>query len=124
MSDAMTNEYTVEQLKSTFEVKRWLVSAKLDAQPESEQDSRIRVLAEFCNFQGRDPKVMIDEVLRGGEEDGQYTIAIKARRELDAAINRFGDTLGLSLHQNITAGNVVRSFFIHNGVQMQGRPSL
>jgi hypothetical protein len=124
MSDAMTNEYTVEQLKSTFEVKRWLVSAKLDAQPESEQDSRIRVLAEFSNFQGRDPKVMIDEVLRGGEEDGQYTIAIKARRELDAAINRFGDTLGLSLHQNITAGNVVRSFFIHNGVQMQGRPSL
>lgn len=124
MSDVMTNDYTVESLKPTFEVKRWLESAKLDTQPEIEQESRVRVLAQFCNHQGRGPQEMIDAVLRGGEEDGQYTIAIKARRELDEAINAFGDTLGLSLHQNITAGNVVRSFFIHNGVQMQGRPSL
>ena len=41
-----------------------------------------------------------------------------------AAINAWGDSLGVTLHQNITAGNVLRSFFIHNGVQMQGRPSL
>jgi hypothetical protein len=120
----MTNEFTVESLMPTFEVKRWLESAKLDSQPAIEQESRVRVLTQFCNHQGKDPQTMIEAVLRGGAEDGQYTIAIKARRELDEAINAFGDTLGLSLHQNITAGNVVRSFFIHNGVQMQGRPSL
>ena len=120
----MTTEFTVDNLTPTFEVQRWLKSAGLDEQPVSEQRARIAVLAKFCNREGKDPKTIMDEVLRGGEEDGQYTIAIKARRELDGAIDDFGDSLGLTEHQNITAGNVVRSFFIHNGVQMQGRPSL
>jgi hypothetical protein len=120
----MTTEFTVENLLSRFEVKRWLQSSWLDQQPESEQKARVAVLAHFCNKEGKDPKEMMDAVLRGGEDDGQFTIALKARRELDKAINDFGDSLGLTQHQNITAGNVVRSFFIHNGVQMQGRPSL
>lgn len=119
-----TTEFTVENLASTPEVKRWMSSSKLDKEPQQEQDARIRVLADFCNNQGKDPAEIIASVLRGGEEDGQYTLAIKGRRELDKAINEFGDNLGGTEHQNITAGNVVRSFFIHNGVQMQGRPSL
>lgn len=120
----MSNDVTVDSLMQTMEVKRWLVSAKLDDQPEIEQTSRVQLLAEFCNLQGESPTEMIAKVLRGGEEDGQYEIAIKGRRQLDAAINAWGDSLGVTLHQNITAGNVLRSFFIHNGVQMQGRPSL
>lgn len=120
----MSNDFTVETLMSTLEVKRWLTSAKLDAQPEIEQTSRVQLLADFCNQQGESPTEMIAQVLRGGEEDGQYEIAIKGRRALDKAINAWGDSLGVTLHQNITAGNVLRSFFIHNGVQMQGRPSL
>ncbi|MBB3042859.1 hypothetical protein [Nocardioides soli] len=120
----MSNDFTVDSLMPTAEVQRWLASAKLDNQPEIEQTSRVRLLADFCNARGESPTDMIARVLRGGEEDGQYEIAIKGRRELDAAIDAWGDDLGVTLHQNITAGNVLRSFFIHNGVQMQGRPSL
>ena len=124
MTQVMTDNLTVEQLMPTPEVQRWMKSARLDNQPEIEKTSRVQLLADFCNREGKTPKEMIDSVLRGGEEDGQFTLAIKGRRELDAAINAFGDSLGVTLHQNITAGNVIRSFFIHNGVQMQGRPSL
>lgn len=124
MTTVMPDTFTVESLKDTPEVQRWFQSARLDDQPEIERTSRLQVLVDFCNRQGKDPKSMIDSVLRGGEEDGQYTLAIKGRRELDQAINEFGDSLGVTLHENITMGNVVRSFFIHNGVQMQGRPSL
>lgn len=120
----MSNDFTVESLMPTAEVQRWLKSAKLDVQPEIEQTSRVQLLADFCNRQGENPTEMIAKVLRGGEDDGQFEIAIKGRRLLDEAINEWGDSLGVTLHQNITAGNVLRSFFIHNGVQMQGRPSL
>lgn len=124
MSETTSQQFSVESLMPTPEVQRWMQSAKLDVQPEQERVARVKVLADFCNRQGKNPPEMVAAVLRGGEEDGQYTLAIKGRRELDAAIDEFGDSLGLTEHQNITAGNVVRSFFIHNGVQMQGRPAL
>ncbi|MDI6912569.1 hypothetical protein [Nocardioides sp.] len=120
----MSNDFTVDSLMATAEVRRWLASARLDTQPRIEQTSRVQLLADFCNAQGESPTEMIAKVLRGGEEDGQYEVAIKGRRQLDTAINTWGDGLGLNLHQTITSGNVLRSFFIHNGVQMQGRPSL
>jgi hypothetical protein len=117
------NDLTVDELYRSEPVQRWFRSAHLDDEPEGELKARVQLLASFCDRLGEAPGALLQRCLRV-TPDGQLAISIKGRRELDKAINDFGDSLNLGRHQNIAAGNTVRSFLIHNGVLMQGRPSL
>ena len=38
--------------------------------------------------------------------------------------DEFAPTLGLSKHYEIAAGNSIRGFLVHNGVLIQGKPSV
>src|SRR3990170_970238 len=96
----------IEQCES---VKRWTADY---ARHWGEHDSGIArnmtVLAEFCEREGKDPDAIVAECLRTVEEGAR--IRLKARRRYMASIEEFekGHPLGRA------AGNVVRSFLIHN----------
>ncbi len=73
--------------------------------------NRIRA-EEIARQWGKDPDAIVAECLRTVEEGAR--IRLKARRRYMASIEEFekGHPLGR------TAGNVVRSFLIHNGIAM------
>lgn len=79
---------------------------------DPELPQRLRVLEGFCAFVGKDPDAMVSECLR--EVDEGKRIRPKARRRYMEAIQRFEAEQA----SGRTAGNVVRSFFIHNGIAM------
>lgn len=78
---------------------------------DPELPQRLRVLEGFCAFVGKDPDAMVSECLR--EVDEGKRIRPKARRRYMDAIRDFEAEQASRI-----AGNVVRSFFIHNGVAM------
>ena len=79
---------------------------------DPELPQRLRVLEGFCAFVGKDPDAMVSECLR--EVDGGKRIRPKARRRYMDAIRQFEEEQA----SGRTAGNMVRSFFIHNGIAM------
>jgi len=80
-------------------------------------DRRAAMLEGFCDLAGRDPDGMIEDCTR--EVEGGKRIRIKARREYSEKIAEFQKTAGGDARSQGRAGNIVRSFFIHNGIFMQ-----
>ena len=80
-------------------------------------DQRAATLERFCELAGRDPDAMIEECTR--EVESGKRIRIKARREYSEKIAGFQKTAGADARSQGRAGNIVRSFFIHNGIFMQ-----
>jgi hypothetical protein len=73
---------------------------------------KLETLREFCQLVGRDPDAIVGECLRQVEEGKR--IRLKARRRYIEAIREFE-----AGHEGArAAGNIVRSFFIHNGIAM------
>jgi hypothetical protein len=89
-------------------VRRWL-----DALDPGTRDSRLSVLGEFCARVGRAPDELVNDCLRR-LDSGRFTLRTKARQRYISAIAEF-EAAGAGR----AAGNVVRSFFIHNGIPMQ-----
>src|ERR687887_1693056 len=89
-------------------VRTWLRGTGWD-----EHDSRLELLREFCEVVERDPDQMIDECLRLVQE-GQFKLRGKTRRHYVERIEEFEEG-----HGGRARGNIVRSFFIHNGVPIQ-----
>ena len=79
---------------------------------------RIEVLQRFCAFVGREPDSVIEECSR--EVEGGKRIRIKKRRLYSEKIDEFQASLDGDARTQARAGNVVRSFMIHNGIFMQG----
>ena len=94
-------------------VKVWLggYAKQWGTHPE-EDTARLQVLEAFCTFIGKAPDEIISECLRQVEE-GQK-IRTRARRSYIEKIQEFEARTGGSR----TQGNIVRSFFIYNGVAM------
>jgi len=89
-------------------VQRWMMSARFEA-----DDPRLELLAEFCELVERNPDEMISECLRLVQE-GQFKLRGKTRRRYVEQIDVFEER-----HGGRPQGNVIRSFFIHNGVPIQ-----
>ena len=115
---------TAEELMTDPTVVRWLRSAGFSTETPVEQLAQVRMLASFCNHEGKMPQEILDTCLLEKTDDGQYEISIKGRRLVNAAIDEFATTLGLSKHYEIAAGNSIRGFLVHNGVLIQGKPSV
>jgi len=105
-------------------VARWLLSAGFDREPRDEQLAQVTLLATFCSWRGSTPAELVQSCLTAATDDGQFEINIKGRRAMNRAIDEFSGTLGLPRHQAIAAGNVIRGFLVHNGVLIQGVPSI
>lgn len=80
-------------------------------------ERRLELLERFCAFAGRDPDAMIAECTR--EVESGKRIRIKARRLYSEKIAEFQESAGGDARARARAGNIIRSFFIHNGIFMQ-----
>jgi hypothetical protein len=91
-------------------VRLWLAEKRVG--PEEKQDLLV-VMERFCSFTGVEPDEMIQECFKA--EGG---LNYKKRRHYISEIQRFTDGLPGEARSKIQSGNVVRSFFIHNGVRL------
>ena len=80
-------------------------------------DDRAALLARFCEAAERDPDGMIEDCTR--EVESGKRIRIKARRDYSEKIAAFQASAEGDARAQGRAGNVIRSFFIHNGIFMQ-----
>ena len=76
-------------------------------------EHRLALLREFCARVDRNPDDMIDDCLRLVQE-GQFKLKGKTRRRYVEQIEEFEGGV-----EGRRRGNVIRSFFIHNGVPIQ-----
>ena len=80
--------------------------------------ARIGMLERFCAFIEREPDAIIAECAR--EVEGGKRIRIKKRRFYTERIEEFQSSVDGDARAQTRAGNIVRSFMIHNGIFMQG----
>jgi hypothetical protein len=88
------------------------VRAWMGASGFGEDDERIAVLEAFCAEHDTTPDEMIDQCLRRFD-DGQLKLRMKARREWVGRIDAFEASGGRA------QANVLRSFFVQNGIPIQ-----
>jgi len=86
-------------------------------EPPSDLDDRLRVVESFCRFVDGEPDRLITESSRDVESGKR--IRIKVRRHYSERIAEFQSTLAGDARTKARAANIVRSFFIHNGIFMQ-----
>jgi hypothetical protein len=117
---------SVTQLAEYRTVQTWLqgVHHQSPVSTNSDQD-RLGALLKFCQMVEKDPDAIITECFRKPVEGDEWKhIRFKVRRRYSALINRAEQ----ELYGGGTAGrqqsNLIRSFFIHNGVFLQAEPLL
>jgi hypothetical protein len=105
-------------------VQRWLQAYGVfwgEKSAPSEVQRKLQVLAAFCGSCERSPDELVNSLFRQTPEGPR--IKLKRRRAVMAQIDEFEREFGKG---NITvgreAGNIVRSFLIHNGVALTATP--
>ena len=86
-------------------------------EPPGDFAQRAELLQRFCSFVERDPDGIIEDCSR--EVESGKRIRIKARRSYSEKIAEFQQSLEGDARAQARAGNIIRSFFIHNGIFMQ-----
>ncbi|GAB4336153.1 MAG: hypothetical protein Kow0010_23890 [Dehalococcoidia bacterium] len=104
---------SVPAIRTAESVRRWLESRAGLWGPASVSDDLVETLARFCEDLGLEPDEMIDECLRPTPDSEAYVLRTRARRRYMEEIEKFEERTG-----SRKLANVVRSFFIHNGVAM------
>jgi hypothetical protein len=100
-------------LRESKRTRLWLDELHRQQGSDSAADERrLSMLARFCAFVERTPDQMIDDVLNF--EAGR--IKRKGRRFYADKIEEFQRTLEGDVHAQQAGANVIRSFFIHNGL--------
>ena len=84
-------------------------------QSDEETKQRLDVLGRFCAFYGKGPDELVAWLFRDTPEGPR--IRLKRRRMVMAGIDEFEREQG-----GRAAGNLVRSFLIHNGVALSASP--
>ncbi|HXZ82391.1 MAG TPA: hypothetical protein VED84_01415 [Acidimicrobiales bacterium] len=107
-------------LESHESVQTWFKGLREQSGIEPTDDpARLKLLGEFCEIAGLDP----DEIVRACllvKEGRETKISIKGRRSMAERIMEF-QSLGSPQDSRDRAkrGNTIRSFLIHNGIQLQ-----
>lgn len=99
----------MSELLTSPAVTQWMTSVGMDS-----SDPRLSTLSSFCEGVGLSPDELVDSCLSDAG-DGQKKIRMKQRRVVAEQIEAFQQRPEVGRQM----GNVVRSFFIHNGVSMQ-----
>lgn len=98
-------------------VKTWVKGLSEQWGEKPDMTGRLLLLVDFCAFVERDPDAIIAECSR--EVETGKRIRIKARREYTEKIAEFQAANGADARSQARAGNIIRSFMIHNGIFMQ-----
>jgi hypothetical protein len=99
---------TMDKIDDYATVRTWLASARI-----AEPGPKVELLREFCERLERNPDEMIEDCLRLVQE-GQFKLKGKTRRRYVEQIEEFEGGV-----EGRRRGNVIRSFFIHNGIPIQ-----
>jgi hypothetical protein len=113
-----TAPLTSSDLAAQATVQAWLGahSSHWDVtHSDEETKQRLDVLGRFCAFYGKGPDELVAWLFRETPEGPR--IRLKRRREVMAGIDEFERAQG-----GRAAGNLVRSFLIHNGIALSARP--
>ena len=84
-------------------------------QTDGEIRDKLEILSRFCSFCHKAPDDLVAWLFRDTPEGPR--IRLKRRREVMAMIDQFERESG-----GRAAGNVVRSFLIHNGIALSATP--
>ena len=109
---------TSSDLAAQATVQTWLraYSSHWDlTHTDEETKQRLDVLGRFCAFYGKGPDELVAWLFRDTPEGPR--IRLKRRREVMAGIDEFERAQG-----GRAAGNLVRSFLIHNGIALSASP--
>ncbi len=105
-------------LKDQQTIKTWLHGLTEQwGEAPSDFDHRVALVGQFCEFVEQDPDTLIAACCR--EVESGKRIRIKERRFFTEKIAEFQESVDGDARAQGRAGNVIRSFFIHNGIFMQ-----
>ncbi len=106
-------EVDIALVRDSESTRRWMASRLGLWGRASVTDDLPETLARFCEIVGKTPDEMIDDCLKPGKGGEVLTLRTRARRQYIGQIEQFEADSG-----SRDQANVVRSFFIHNGVAM------
>lgn len=99
-------------------VQTWILGLREQwGETPNDMDGRVETLERFCVFVEREPDAIVAECTR--EVESGKRIRIKARRLYSEKIAEFQTSVAGDARAQVRAGNVIRSFMIHNGIFMQ-----
>ena len=117
-------QLTLADMASYTTVQHWLQAYGSHWNRSAEEAERRRktdVLRRYCEVRGRDPDLLVSSLFRETPEGPR--IRLKRRRLEMAKIDEFEATSAEGdLRRGREVGNIVRSFFIHNGVALTATP--
>jgi hypothetical protein len=106
-------EPDIEGLRGSRRVRIWLDEVhRQQGDSPQEDERRLAVLARFCAFVERTADQMIDDVL----DFDAGKMRLKGRRFYADKIEEFEKAQAGDAFAQRAAANLVRSFFIHNGL--------
>jgi len=122
MTESTTEPETPIELKPLLEyasVRTWLDGLKQHwgGDPLNDDPERLPILEAFCRHINRDPDQMVKETTM--LKDGERRIRTKGRARYVQMIEEWQAGIEGSRIRKAKWGNTIRSFLIHNGVQMQ-----
>lgn len=103
------------ELENHPRVQRWFQAAGYDQKPAEERQRKLALLAEFMDQVGRDPDDLVTHLHRTTKQ-GHAAFSFKKRDAINAAIDELVDKRGLTGKEAVVTGNVLRSYFVHNGI--------
>lgn len=94
----------------------WTGALSASGVDEEELSRRRAILEEFCEFAGSTP----DDLVEGCVDRDRGQIVVKQRKRVEALIDEFAARSSATGDKRASTNqaNVVRSFFIHNGVRL------
>ncbi len=87
--------------------------------PLAEEPEKLEALAAFCEFDGRDPDVLLAFCFLRRKKTGVRFASVKRREALVEQLQAFRAASGLSGTEARRLTSNLLSFFIHNGIQIQ-----
>ena len=118
MSVTRDSADAVENYASQTTVVAWFLAYETHwevSQNDGEIRAKLQVVSHFCQICENDPDELVASLFRATPEGPR--IRLKRRREVMALIDEFERDNG-----GRAAGNIVRSFLIHNGVALSATP--
>ncbi|MCC6266801.1 MAG: hypothetical protein IT300_04470 [Dehalococcoidia bacterium] len=106
-------EIGIEEVRNSESTRRWFASLLDLWGPSAVREELLERLARFCVVVGKTPDEIIDECLRATTAGDTFVLRTRARKQFMEQIEHFEAQTA-----SRDEANVVRSFFIHNGIAM------
>lgn len=95
-------------------VDAWIEALRSSGVDLDDIEGRCKLLAEFSGFCESTPDELVESCV---DRDGGRIVP-RRRKEIEARIDEFAHAEGTANREATERANVIRSFFIHNGVRL------